>query len=215
MVESKVLDCRSGHRWLSSNCSFPCHCRLHGAPLVFDGGWMIGGIIPWRKFVNNHGDRFCPLRIVLWGRDPSKWPWKWLINGSDPNLQTGMILRVDGAHFHGHQRDERLWIGSDIISPQTCSTKKLFVLLEICSNICLVAWCPKKYQMNILTMFLQSVIKWRYNRPVEVRVFLYRQWNPFVYFRPFVGVTSSGWGLPCWICSLRCFFLKNGWGTTL
>ena len=64
-----------------------------------------------------------------------------------------MILRVDGAHFHGHQRHERLWIGPDIISLQTCSTKKLFVLLEICSNICLVAWCPKKYQMNILTMF--------------------------------------------------------------
>ena len=45
--------------------------------------------------VNNHGDRFRPLRIGLFFT-PSKFP-KWLINGADPNhLLNGMILRVPG-----------------------------------------------------------------------------------------------------------------------
>ena len=33
--------------------------------------------------VNNHGDRFRPLRIGLW--DPFQLAFPWLINGGDPN----------------------------------------------------------------------------------------------------------------------------------
>ena len=43
--------------------------------------------------VNNHGDRFRPLRIGLW--DPLQMGVSWLIKGGDPNhLLTGMILQV-------------------------------------------------------------------------------------------------------------------------
>ena len=43
--------------------------------------------------VNNHGDRFRPLRI---GLVPFQMAVFWLINRGDPNhLVTGMILQVD------------------------------------------------------------------------------------------------------------------------
>ena len=39
----------------------------------------------WIRGVNNHGDRFHPLRIGLWDPFPNGLNGLWLTNGGDPN----------------------------------------------------------------------------------------------------------------------------------
>ena len=53
---------------------------------------VLGGSSQLGSVVNNHGDRFRPLRIGLF---PFQMAFSWLINGGDPNyLLIGMILQV-------------------------------------------------------------------------------------------------------------------------
>ena len=48
--------------------------------------------------VNSHGDRFRPLRIVLW--DPFQVAFLWIVNGSDLTI-SGMIVQASPDKLGG------------------------------------------------------------------------------------------------------------------